>query len=322
MKRLAPSLRRPAAFACTLLLLVLYGCGATKNHYPGATEQQQRSEASASEPVSASTDTAVTYLKLVDQMQREELWFASLAHIDALEQRWGASPDSMRMRADALRQTGQANESRKLYTKLMGTPLEAAGYRGLGLLAGGEADYGQAVRMLEQAQRRTPTDGLLLSDLGYARMRAGRIADARVPLMQALQLTPDNAQVQVNAALYLQASGQSAQADALMDAHRMPPATRTAIGEAARGLSSASAAVPTVTVAIAPAPTALATVAPTPNADAAPQEGRQPLALRTSSWPRRVHVLVRPQADEPSPPATTANAAEILQPLPPPGAQP
>lgn len=328
-----------SSWVAALAMLALTGCAGTKSNYPGAAEQQERAEANAlADPGTvATTDSAGTYLKLVDRIQRDGLWFASLAHIDALEQRWGASPDSTRMRADALRQTDQAEESRKLYAKLMGTPLEAAGYRGLGLIAGSEADYPQAVRMLEQAQRRAPTDGLLLSDLGYAQMRAGRLAQARVPLMQALQLAPENAQVQVNAALYLQASGQPAQALALMEESKMPAATRIAIREAALSLPAISS-VPASPV-IPPAPTAMvvvppatlqanATVAPASELPVAPEDVRQPLALKTASWPRRVHVMVRPQANEPAAPlaaapdTTTANAAEILQPLPSTGAQP
>lgn len=316
------------AWPAVLVMLAVAGCSSTKGSYPGATEQrqQQKAEAAASDAASSAvTDSAATYLKLVEQMQRDGLWFASLAHIDALEQRWGISPESTRLRADALRRTDQAEASRKLYEKLMGTPLEAAGYRGLGLLAGSEGDYGQAVRMLEQAQRRTPTDGLLLSDLGYAQMRAGRLAQARVPLMQALQLAPENTQVQVNAALYLQASGRPEQAEALMDANKIPDTTRTAIRQAALALPIASAVVATADASPLPMPAFSPSVAsaPEPSAPAAPEETRPPLALKTSPWPRRVHVLIRPQTD---PTALAANASAgvtaPLSSLPSTGAQP
>ncbi|MGJ7543516.1 hypothetical protein [Variovorax sp. LT1R16] len=319
------SLARHPTWATALLLLALGGCAGTKSNYPAAAEQQQRAEATATADASAAvTDNAATYLKLVDRMQRDGLWFASLAHIDALEQRWGASPDSMRMRADALRQTDQADESRKLYGKLMGTPLEAAGYRGLGLLAGSEGAYSEAVRLLEQAQRRTPTDGVLLSDLGYAQMRAGRVAQARVPLMQALQLASDNLQVQVNAALYLQASGQPAQAEALMDASKMPEATRVAIREAALALPLAAAAATPVALNAQPALVASVAAAPGPATTPVPSvDARPALALKTSPWPRRVHVLVRPQADPTAlAAASTAEATEPLPSSPPTGSQP
>jgi len=272
-------------------LLALTGCAGPKTHYPGAEAQQRlaAAEAESDTAQSASVDTQANYLKVVEQMQRNGLWFASLAHIDALEQRWGAAPESTRMRADALRHTGQATASADMYRRLLATPLAAAGHHGLGLLAGGRGEFPEAVRQLEAAQQRNPTDALLLSDLGYARLRAGRIDDARVPLMQALQLRPDNAQVQANAALYLEASRQHAQAEALMDAHRMPDATRSAIREAARQLGGA------------PAPVALLdTAATSPGSPAS--ESAPPLALRTAMWPG----MRRAQAGSPEQPATPA----------------
>jgi Flp pilus assembly protein TadD len=322
--------RRRAALACAgaLLALALAGCGATKSLYPNAADQQERAEAGAASANAAKADSQGTYLNLVEQMQREGLWFASLAHIDALEQRWGRSPESTRLRADALRQTGQAEESRKLYAKLMGTPLEAAGYRGLGLLAGSQADYGQAVQLLEQARQRTPTDNALLSDLGYANLRAGRTAQARVPLMQAMQLRPDSPQVQANVALYLLASRQPEQADALMEAQRMSPAKREAIRQAARELPADAA-----DVSAGPQPAG----APAGAGAAAPAaaEAAPPLALKTSTWPRRVHVMVRtaePEAaaqvaaaapaDAPGAAPVPSSIAEVSAPSPVTGAQP
>jgi Flp pilus assembly protein TadD len=127
-------------------------------------------------------------------------------------------------------------QSEAAYRKLIGTPLEAAGYRGLGLLAGARGDYPEAVRMLKQAQQRNPTDALLLNDLGYASLRAGFIDDARLPLMQALQLKPDNPQAQANLAMYLEVTQQREQAIALMDANKIPATTRVAIRDAARQL--------------------------------------------------------------------------------------
>jgi Flp pilus assembly protein TadD len=209
-----------------------------KDAYPAAAEAQQRqaAEENANTRAGANIDTQATYLKLVDQMQQEGLWFASLAHIDALEQRWGVSPDSTRARAEALRHAGQPLPSEAAYRRLLATPLEAAGYRGLGLLAGARGDYPEAVRMLKQAQVRNPTDALLLNDLGYASLRAGLIDDARLPLMQALQLKPDNPQAQANLAMYLEVTQQREQATALMDANKIPATTRAAIQDAARQL--------------------------------------------------------------------------------------
>ncbi len=228
-------------FVSAALVLAMSGCAATRNHYGGSEDAQQRQafEVASEMRTGANIDTEATYLKVVDQMQQQELWFASLAHIDALEQRWGATPDSTRMRADALRQTGQAEQAEVAYKRLLATPMESAGYRGLGLLAGARGNYGEAAQLLKQAQRRTPTDALLLSDLGYANLRASQFDEARLPLMQALQLRPDSVQAQVNLALYLEVTNQRDQATALMDANRMPEATRAAVREAALQIQGA-----------------------------------------------------------------------------------
>lgn len=265
-------------FAALTVMLLLAGCSSPKGQYLGAAEAQQRmaAEAAATQKNAPTIDTQITYLKLVEQMQTDGLWFASLAHIDALEQRWGVSPESGRMRADALRQTGESARSESAYKRLIGTPLEAAGYHGLGLLAGGRGDYPESVRLLKEAQRRNPTDAVLLSDLGYANLRAGLISEARVPLMQALQLRSDNPQAQANLALYLEVTEQRAQADALMEVHRMSPATRASIRESARQMGS----VPLASIAPAvSAPRFTGSVA------SITEDSAQPLRLKAARWP-------------------------------------
>ncbi|MGJ7528236.1 tetratricopeptide repeat protein [Variovorax sp. GB1P17] len=250
-----------------MMALAVGGCANMKDAYPAATEAQQRqaAEENVNTKASANIDTQPTYLRLVEQMQQEGLWFASLAHIDALEQRWGVSPESTRARAEALRHADQPAQSEAAYRRLLGTPLEASGYRGLGLLAGARGDYAEAVRMLKQAQQRNPTDALLLNDLGYASLRAGLVADARLPLMQALQLKPDNPQAQANLAMYLEMTQQHEEATALMNANKIPAATRVAIQNAARQLVASTPLQP------APASDALLV-----------GDGSAPLALKAS----------------------------------------
>jgi Flp pilus assembly protein TadD len=225
-------------------ILAVSGCAGTKDGYPAIAEGQQRqaAEEATLSKAGANIDTQATYLKLIDQMQQEGLWFASLAHIDALEQRWGVTPETTRARADALRHAGQVQSSEVAYKRLIGTRLEAAGYHGLGLLSGEKGNFQDAVRLLNEAQRRNPTDATLLSDLGYASLRAGLISDARLPLMQALQLRPDNPQAQANLAVYFLVSRQDDQATALMNASKLSPVTRAAIADTARQLGVASTA--------------------------------------------------------------------------------
>ncbi|WP_260685070.1 tetratricopeptide repeat protein [Variovorax sp. KBS0712] len=279
--------------AACLTAFALVGCATQKDQYAASAEAQQRmaAEAAADTKAGNSVDTKETYLKLVEQMQREGLWFASLAHIDALEQRWGTSPESTRLRADALRQTGQAAQSEAIYKRLMGTPLEGAGYRGLGLLAGARGNYPEAIQLLKQAQRRAPTDALLLSDLGYAHLRAGSTEEARLPLMQALQLRPDSAQAQANLALYLELTNQQEQAAAMMEANRMSPTARSAIKEAAQQLRAGATAVPLRSTTSMPLP----------------DETAAPLALKASRWSTPPGIRTAIQSN----PAATASSTPL-----------
>lgn len=254
---------------------LLAGCAGNKTDngaYMAASDARQRQAAENTQAGHASIDNQATYLKLVEEMQKTDLWFASLAHIDALEQRWGVSPTSTRLRADALRHAGQPLESEAFYKRLMGTPLEADGLHGLGLLAGGRADYAEAARLLEMARRQRPADSPLLCDLGYALMRSGKLADARLPLMKAFQLRPDSAQAQVNLAVYFEANREPTRATALMEGNNMPEATRSAIRQAARQLDAS----------LPPAP-AVSAVASAPDTTLMPEAG-WPLALKVSHW--------------------------------------
>lgn len=310
-----PARRMLMAISIGAASLAITGCAGPKDQYAASVDAQQRmaAEMVADTKAGASVDTQATYLKLVEQMQREDLWFASLAHIDALEQRWGVSPESTRARAEALRQTGQAALAEATYKRLLGSSMESAGYRGLGLLAGTRGNYAEAVQLLAQAQRRTPTDALLLSDLGYAHLRAGHFEEARLPLMQALQLRPDSTQAQANLALYLEVTNQRDRATALMEANRMSEATRLAVREAAlqiRALGASSG----LTAPIAPS-TRIGTTAMSPASSeaAAPSNEpiAEPLALKRSRWtgsrsPRRTG-----QSDPPS-----ASSAVSLSPNP------
>ncbi len=229
-----------------LLVSLLAGCAGSKGFYAASAQIERNSAVvdNAPDPAAAQAIAAVkseaTYLKLVEQQEHDGLWFASLAHLDALEQRWGVTPASTRLRADALRHTGQLAESRRQYALLLPTPLAAAGYHGLGLVAGSEGDFKQAREMLQQARQRDPTDALLLSDLGYAQLRTGSLAQARIPLMEAMQLQPDQPQVQANVALYLAMDGRGPESEALMAAHNLPAATREAVRLASRSTSSSS----------------------------------------------------------------------------------
>lgn len=219
-------------------------CGACafKESGYGLGPQAERAAAQAAAEKQPAPDTPGMYLALIDRMQKQGLYYASLAHIDAYEKQYGVTPDSTLLRADALRETGQSAASEKAYRALLSTPLAARGYRGLGLLAGAAGDFPAAARELAQAVALAPTDAATLSDLGYARLRAGDVADARVPLMQAAELDSHSARIKSNVALLLFAQGHAKEARAWMDDQQCSPAARAAIHDDALKIAAATRA--------------------------------------------------------------------------------
>lgn len=229
--------------ALAALALSLAACGAFKESGYGIGAQAERAALmQAAADKNATPDTPGMYLGLIGRMQSQGLYYASLAHIDAYEKQYGASPDTILLRADALRSTDQPAASTVAYRQLLGTPLAARGYRGLGLLAGASGDFDAASQALAQASALAPTDSPTLSDLAYARMRSGDIAGARVPLMKAAELDQNNPKVLSNLALFLLATGQTRDALGLMNQLKLAPAVRTEIRNDATRIAAAARA--------------------------------------------------------------------------------
>lgn len=227
-----PAMRRAlAAMACTGLA-ALAACGTQQGYGVGPQVQaEMQMRAATRDPA---PDTPGMYLGLISRMQAEGLYYASLAHIDAFERQYGATPDSILLRADALRMTGQASASEAAYVQLLNTPLAARGHRGLGLLAGAAGDFHKAAQELDEASRLDPTNAATLSDLGYALLRDADVARARVPLLEALELDAHNAKIVANVALLFEVSGNDAQAQTLMAHQGLPAQTREAIARDAQ----------------------------------------------------------------------------------------
>ncbi len=200
-------------------------------------QAQQRAEAKQDKP-----DSAKVYLTLIEQMQEKGLYFASLAHLDEYEHQYGISPRTTLLRADALRMTDQSELSAQAYGALLNTLLAAQGYRGLGLLAGARGDFATAAQQLERAVAANPTDAQTLSDLAYARLREGDLADARIPIMKAAELDQKNPKILSNLAIYLLADGQIKNANGLMDTQNMPRDVRDAVRKDAVSVGAAARA--------------------------------------------------------------------------------
>jgi Flp pilus assembly protein TadD len=217
------------------VLSMLGACASSGVSGYGVGAQAERAMMAQQSNKDAAPDTPGMYLGLIDQMQSQGLYFASLAHIDAYEKQYGASPDTILLRADALRMTGQPAAASAAYEQLVRTPLAARGHRGLGLVAGAGGDFALAAQQLQQAVDLAPTDPVTLSDLGYARLRAGDVAGARVPLMKAAELDQKNPKIISNVVLYLLANGDQAQALAIMNQQDLAADVRSAIrADAAR----------------------------------------------------------------------------------------
>ena len=222
--------RRAACCTVALVVFSLLGACASKDLVGyGVGPQAERAAMAEQANRDPAPDTPGMYLGLIDQMQSRGLYFASLAHIDAYEKQYGVSPDTILLRADALRMTDQPDAAATAYGQLQKTPLAARGYRGLGLIAGAAGDFAHAAQELQQAAQLAPTDAVTLSDLGYARLRDGDVNGARVPLMKAAELDQNNQKIVSNMVLYLLASGDQTQALAVMNQQKFTPDVRAAI---------------------------------------------------------------------------------------------
>lgn len=228
LTRLKRLTRFTFAAGCVSFAAALAACGTQQGYGVGAQAQAEMQMRAATSKDTA-PDTPGMYLGLISRMQSEGLYYASLAHIDAFDRQYGKTPDSIVLRADALRMTGQASASAQAYAQLIDTPLAARGHRGLGLLAGANGDFHQAAQELSAASALDPTDATTLSDLGYALLRDGDVTHARVPLLKALELDPRNAKIVANVALLFEASGNDADAQSMMAQQNLPAAARAAV---------------------------------------------------------------------------------------------
>ncbi|WP_329742409.1 tetratricopeptide repeat protein [Dyella sp. A6] len=225
--------------------MLLASCGIRSgypNHVPTA---------SLVEPGSSPHDNQDVYLQLIRKMQQQGAYYASLAHIDAYRLRYGSPPELRRLRADALRETGQDNAAAAVYRGLLHSDQAAAAWHGLGLIAARAGEHAQAEQDLQKAVYLDPIDAAYLSDLGYARLCAGHVTAAHEPLAKAAQLEPSDMQAMANLALWALLDGDPQQADAIMQGAKLPQASRDAIRRLATRLritSSSTNASSTATV--------------------------------------------------------------------------
>lgn len=217
--------------AAVIILALVAGC-ASKPAPQGYGVNQEGTAAEAQRQMqqaeqSTKVDTVQTYLDLITQMQQAGQWYASLAHTEAFEQQYGPNASVRLLRADALRNTGQFSQALQVYTSLLtdsNTGMAARARRGMGLLHASQGQYAQAIAHLDMARKLNPIDANVLSDLAYAHMLNGQLAPAQLPVLQAAQLAPANARVQLNLALFWLASGNEPEAAQLLQRLSQPQA--------------------------------------------------------------------------------------------------
>lgn len=293
-------LRHTGFGLCVAALLLMAGCStqmlgalasaATMSSQSASAEERAEKHALASTEAVAEKnpelETEPAYLQMVVQMQRKQLWFASLAHLDVLESKWKVSDESRLLRADALRHVSMQTESSRLYAQLLAGPKAASAHHGLGLLAAQAEHYSEAVVQLEAARKSAPTDALLLNDLGYALLHTDQPMSARLPLMQAAQLAPQNSRIQANVALFLLLHGEGTQVTEWMNQHQMGESLRLQVFAQAQRMATPAVVAPVAAVVVPQVQTTSASIPHAPAAlSAAPAPQMAPVATLVTQAP-------------------------------------
>ena len=274
-----PNTARARALGVTMLAILVAGCGSmatsdmslrTDADIEMARQRQSQEKAEITSPA--------TYLSLIRRMQEQGLYYASLAHIDAYQQRYGRAPEIMLLRADALRETDQLAAADAEYRAVVGATsamgagtqgglLNAAAWRGLGIVAGRQGNCAEAARRLQVAAQANPTDASTASDFGYALMRSGEVEQARVPLMQAQQMAAASPKIAGNLVIWLTVNDRKDDAASLASHAQLTASARKAIDEDVarvrgawrdRRIARDAAAVATRAVALAPSASGVA----------------------------------------------------------------
>ncbi|MEQ3437493.1 Flp pilus assembly protein TadD [Stenotrophomonas maltophilia] len=221
-----PALRTSCLLLAVALAALASGCASTTPKYVRAP--------SLAPPEPDPQDSRNAYLELIERMQQQGAWYASLAHVEAFRQRYGDRPALRLLQADALRETGQADAAIALYRELSSGPQAAAAAHGLGLIAARRDDDAGSEQALARATQLQPLNTDYLGDLGYARLRAGQFDQAREPLAKALELSPGNAKATANLALWAVLRGDQATAERLSAQASLNEETRRSIQQQAQ----------------------------------------------------------------------------------------
>lgn len=179
------------------------------------------------------TDPQGVRLQLIEDLMGNGKYHAALAHLDATGL---DTPRARYLQAELLRQTDRQTESVPVYRALLDGCLGGQANHGLGLIAGREQRYSDALAHLTEARRRLPTDARVRNDLGYALMLVGDQKSARHELMTALDLDPGQPLAARNMVLLLLVTGEARTAQSMAEQLRIAPAELAGLRHEARGL--------------------------------------------------------------------------------------
>jgi len=177
------------------------------------------------------------HLELIEQMLVSRRAFAALAHLDALTEPEKSSEKALWLRAEALRQVGEIDASRRFYQGLLDGEHAGLAHRGLGLLAAAAGQTSEAIEHLEWARKYLPTDARVRNDLGYAYLMSRRYEDARTELRTAIELNHKDSVAISNMLLLLYLVGDARGAAAWVYRHEVDARTNEIIRREAERLS-------------------------------------------------------------------------------------
>ncbi|QLG91152.1 tetratricopeptide repeat protein [Pseudomonas yamanorum] len=220
------------ALIAGLSLLMLGGC-ATNGQLPWATLM---SPGACPKPGS---DQELS-LNLADEMANDGKLHASLANLQNLPD---TLPQVRQRKAKAYRLLGRS-EAEPLYRSLLGTCMAAEGEHGLGQLASGKGDNGQAIAHLQRAAKLAPTDEKIRNDLGVVYLNQLRIEDARFEFLTAMELQQSDQLAALNLVTLLIYQDNWGQAAQLVSQLGLSPEQVTEAQARAEKLKSSTAPAP------------------------------------------------------------------------------
>jgi Flp pilus assembly protein TadD len=163
----------------------------------------------------------VLHLQLIEDMQRQGLYHAALAHLDALGEAGAELPRARFLRAESLRRAGDPAQAHALFQGLTTSCLAGLGYHGLARLDVDAGRTAEALRQFAAAEHERPTDPRIRNDHGYALLLAGHTREARHQFQTAWELGGGE-RATANLLLALLVAGEEHEAEALAERVGLP----------------------------------------------------------------------------------------------------